>query len=75
VRSCSTNKRILPAAAYLDGEYGLKDIFMGVPVKLGSCGVEQVVALELEVQEKAALHQSATTIRGNLERIAQLCLY
>ncbi len=68
-------QRILPAAAYLDGEYGLKDIFMGVPVKLGSGGVEQVVALELEVQEKAALHQSATTIRGNLERVAQLGLY
>ncbi len=52
-------KRILPVAAKLDGEYGLKGIFMGVPVKLGAKGIEQVIELKLTDEENALLKKSA----------------
>lgn len=56
-------KKILPCAVYLEGEYGLNDIFVGVPVKLGARGVEQIIELKLTADEKAALHKSAASIR------------
>jgi len=56
-------KKILPCAVYLEGEYGLNDIFMGVPVKLGACGVEQIIELNLTPEERAALHKSAAAVR------------
>ena len=56
-------KKILPCSVYLDGEYGLKDVFMGVPVKLGAGGVEQVLEITLTGDEKAALHKSAAAVR------------
>lgn len=55
-------KKILPCAAYLQGEYGLNDLFIGVPVKLGKDGVEQVVEIELTDDEKAALNKSAEAV-------------
>ncbi len=56
-------KRILPCAALLEGEYGIKGIFMGVPVKLGAKGVEQVIEIKLTNDEKAALNKSADAVR------------
>ncbi len=57
-------KRILPAATYLDGEYGYKDLFMGVPVVIGGKGVEKIVQLELNDEEKAMLAKSAASVQS-----------
>ena len=56
-------KKILPCAAYLQGEYGLSDVYLGVPVKLGRGGVEQIIEIALTLQEKAALETSAGHVR------------
>ncbi len=56
-------KRILPGAVYLQGEYGIKGLFVGVPVKLGAGGVEQVIEIKLTPQERAALHKSAEAVQ------------
>jgi malate dehydrogenase len=56
-------KKILPCAAYLQGEYGMRDVYLGVPVKLGAGGVEQVVEIALEPAEAAALQKSADAVR------------
>ena len=56
-------KRLLPCAALLEGEYGISGIFMGVPVILGAAGVERVVELELTEQEREMLHRSADGVR------------
>jgi malate dehydrogenase len=58
-------KRVLPCACYLEGEYGLRDVFVGVPAKLGREGVEQIVELNLSESERAALHASAKVVREN----------
>ena len=63
------NKRILPCTAYLDGEYGWKDIFLGVPVKLGSHGIEQVIELVLNPDEKAALDKSAQDVKEMIDEV------
>lgn len=55
-------ERLLPASALLDGEYGLKDVFVGVPVILGQDGVEKIIELELSQSEKEALHKSAADV-------------
>jgi malate dehydrogenase len=57
-------KRILPAAAYLDGEYGYKDLFMGVPVVIGGGGVEKIVKIDLSDEEKAMLAKSAASVQS-----------
>ena len=56
--------RVLPCACYLDGEYGLKDVFCGVPARLGRTGIEAIIALRLNDEERAALHASAATVRA-----------
>jgi malate dehydrogenase len=56
-------KRILPCSAWLDGEYGMKGLFLGVPVKLGRNGIEQILEIELTADEKAALAKSADAVR------------
>jgi malate dehydrogenase len=56
-------KKILPCAAYLEGEYGINGLYVGVPVKLGSGGVEQVVEISLTNDERAALHKSAAAVK------------
>ena len=56
-------KKILPCAAYLEGEYGLTGLFVGVPVKLGKNGIERIVQLKLSVEEAAALHKSAAAVK------------
>ena len=56
-------KKILPCAAYLDGEYGLKGLYVGVPVKLGAQGIEQIIEIKLTPEEKAALDKSAASVK------------
>jgi malate dehydrogenase len=56
-------KRILPCAAWLTGEYGFKDIFLGVPCKLGKNGLEQVLEVTLTPDEKTALAKSADAVK------------
>jgi malate dehydrogenase len=56
-------RRILPCAAWLQGEYGLSDLFLGVPCKLGKGGLLQVVEVELTDEERAALDKSAQAVR------------
>src|SRR3954462_1917343 len=57
-------KRLLPAAAYLTGEYGYHDLYMGVPVVIGGHGVEKIVELSLTDDEKAMLKKSAASVQG-----------
>ncbi len=56
-------KRIVPTAVFCEGEYGLKDVVVGVPVRIGRGGAEEVVELELTPEERAALHASADAVR------------
>jgi len=56
-------KRVLPCTAYLQGEYGIDDLYMGVPVRLGARGVEAIVELELDASERRALDTSAAAVR------------
>jgi malate dehydrogenase len=56
-------KKILPCAAYLEGEYGIQGLYVGVPVKLGARGVEQIIEIKLTADEKAALNKSAASVR------------
>ena len=56
-------KRVLPCTALLEGEYGIDGLYMGVPVKLGSDGVEEIVELELTDDEQSALAASADAVR------------
>lgn len=58
--------RLLPAAAYLDGEYDLHDIFLGVPCRLGCRGVESILEVKLTDEEQQALHLSAESVRKNI---------
>ncbi|HLB69548.1 MAG TPA: malate dehydrogenase [Candidatus Methanoperedens sp.] len=64
--------RILPVCAYLDGEYGKKDIYLGVPVKLGKRGVEKVIELELTEEEKKALDRSAEAVMSGIADLEKL---
>jgi malate dehydrogenase len=62
-------KRILPCAAYLQGEYGLHDTFVGVPVKLGRKGIEQIVQIKLNDDEQAALNKSADDVKQSIAKL------
>jgi malate dehydrogenase len=66
-------KKILPCAAYLQGEYGFNDLFIGVPVKLGTNGVEEVIEITLTAEEKTALQKSADAVqelKGVLKKLS-----
>ncbi|MCS7007587.1 MAG: malate dehydrogenase [Thermoleophilia bacterium] len=60
---CLDEKRVLPCTAYLEGEYGISDLYLGVPVKLGAGGVEEVVTLKLTPEERRLLRASAAAVR------------
>ncbi len=60
-------KRVLPCTAYLDGEYGVKGLFVGVPVKLGGKGVEQIIEIELTAREEAEFKKSAGAVKELVE--------
>jgi malate dehydrogenase len=62
-------KRVLPCTAYLEGEYGLHDIYFGVPVKLGAGGVEQIIEIELTAEERAALQASAKEVEDTIQQL------
>jgi malate dehydrogenase len=66
------DKRLLPAAAYLDGEYGFHDLYMGVPVIIGARGVERVVIVELSAEARANLDKSAAAVKETLEAARRL---
>jgi len=65
-------KKILPCAAYLKGEYGFHDLFIGVPVKLGANGVEQIIEINLTADEKAALQKSANAVQALKDKLKEL---
>jgi malate dehydrogenase len=65
-------KRLLPAAAYCEGEYGYRDLYIGVPVVIGGKGVEKIVHIELTAEEKAGLDKSAAAVRELLDAATKL---
>jgi malate dehydrogenase len=65
-------KRILPCATYVDGAYGIKDLYVGLPTVIGEKGVERIVELELTAEEKAALVKSADAVQGLIEACKKL---
>jgi malate dehydrogenase len=65
-------KRVLPCAAYCDGEYGIEGLFVGVPVKLGTEGVEEIMEIDLSDEEKQDLHRSAGAVRELVDAMAKL---
>lgn len=62
-------KRIVPASVYLDGEYGLRDVCLGVPVRIGKGGAEKVIELELTAEQNQALKKSADEVRQGISKI------
>jgi malate dehydrogenase len=62
-------KQILPCSVYLEGEYGLNDICFGVPVKLGSAGIEEIIQIDLTDDERQALERSASLIRSSMQAL------
>lgn len=64
--------RWLPVASYLQGEYGLNDIFIGVPSRLGCAGIDQVLELKLTDAEQQILHQSAAAVRRGIDQVQEL---
>ena len=65
-------KKILPCAAYLEGEYGISGLFVGVPVKLGKNGIEQIISLNLADEEKQALMKSASAVQELVEAMKKM---
>ena len=65
-------KRVLPCAALCDGEYGLNDLFVGVPVKIGAGGVEEIIEIDLTDDETAQLKQSAAAVEELVEALARV---
>jgi malate dehydrogenase len=64
-------KKVLPCAAYLEGEYGINGLFVGVPVKLGAAGIEQIYEVKLTAEEKQALDKSAGAVKELIDVIQQ----
>ena len=65
-------KRVLPCAAHLKGEYGVQDLYVGVPVVLGAGGVERVVEIDLNASERAMFDKSVSAVRGLIEAVRKL---
>jgi malate dehydrogenase len=63
---------IIPASAYMKGEYGLNDIFFGVPVQLGRKGIEKIIVYDLNEQEKESLIKSAEAVRQTTDALKNL---
>ena len=61
--------RILAGSVYADGEYGLKDVFVGLPIKIGKTGIEKIIELELKPSEKQALEKSAEKVKAHITKI------
>ena len=65
-------RRILPCSVLLQGEYGLDDLFVGVPTKLGAGGVREIIELSLQPEERAALEKSAAAVKDLVEAMSRL---
>jgi malate dehydrogenase len=65
-------KRVLPCAAHLNGEYGVKDLYVGVPVILGAGGVERVVEIDLDASERAMFEKSVSAVRGLIDVVRKI---
>jgi malate dehydrogenase len=65
-------KKILPCAAFLEGEYGIHSLFIGVPVKLGAGGMEQIIEIELTKEEREALDRSANAVQKLVDDMKRL---
>jgi malate dehydrogenase len=65
-------KRVLPCAAYLNGEYGVKDLYVGVPVVIGQKGVERIVEVQLNTVERAAFKKSVGAVKGLLDAVKRI---
>jgi malate dehydrogenase len=65
-------KRVAPVSVYMEGEYGLKDIFFGVPVILGAGGIEKIVELPLNAEEQALLEKSAAAVTKTRDELPKL---
>ncbi|MCX7929360.1 MAG: malate dehydrogenase, partial [Chlorobi bacterium] len=73
IESIVKNKRrILPCSALCDGEYGLRDVCIGVPVKIGSSGIEQIIEVQLTADERSLLEQSAADVSKNIAKLVEL---
>lgn len=68
-------KAIVPVCALLNGEYGLKDIYLGVPVKLGANGIEEIIELKLNKEEMQLLHDSAASVRKTMKVLDEMELF
>ena len=64
-------KKVLPCAAYLEGEYGINGLFVGVPVKLGARGIEQIYQIKLTAEEQAMLNKSAAAVKELVDVIRE----
>ena len=64
-------KKVLPCAAYLEGEYGIKGLYVGVPTKLGAKGIEKIYQIKLQAGEQAALEKSAAAVQELVDVIKQ----
>jgi malate dehydrogenase len=62
-------KRVLPCAAWLDGEYGISGVFLGVPVILGAGGIERIIEVPLTTEERIALQKSAGDVKANIDKL------
>ena len=69
---CSDSKTILPTTAYLNGEYGINDLYFGVPAKLGKDGIEEIIEYDLTVNEKNDLIQSANAVKETVDAMEKL---
>jgi malate dehydrogenase len=65
-------KRVLPCAAYVNGPYGIKDLYVGVPAVIGEKGIERIVELELTASEKEQLAKSADSVKGLIDACKKL---
>lgn len=67
-----SESRLLPVSAYLEGEYGLKDVFIGVPCRLGCRGIESILELNLSNEEMSALHSCASAVHQNIKQVQDI---
>ena len=65
-------KRVLPCAAYLDGQYGVRDLYVGVPVVIGAGGVERIVQIDLNKTEQKAFKSSVSSVRSLVNAVKRL---
>ena len=68
-------KRVVPVCAYLNGEYGYNDMYLGVPVVLGANGVEKIIELNLNSEEKALLDASAAAVKKTLDDLKNIVTF